>query len=102
MPKGYVIANYRTIHDPDGMADYATAAPPVLREHGGRVIVAQMSPDELEGGAGSAMVVLIEFDSVAAAHAWYESPGYGAARKFRQASSDCDITIVSGLDTVIA
>lgn len=102
MPKGYVIANYRTIHDQDGMADYSTAAPPVLREHGGRVIVAQTNPNELEGGAGSAMVVLIEFDSVAAAHAWYESPGYEAARKFRQASSDCDITIVSGLDTIIA
>ena len=99
MPKGYLIANYTSIHDPNGMAAYSKAAPPVLAEYGGEVIVAETKPVVLEGGEWtSAMLVVIEFESVEAAQSWYDSTGYVAARKFRQAASECEVMIVSGFE----
>jgi uncharacterized protein (DUF1330 family) len=98
MPKGYLVANYKSIHDPNGMAEYSKAAPPVLAEHGGNVILAETEPVVLEGEWNSAMLVVIEFESVDAARAWYDSSGYRAARAFRQASADCDIMIVPGFE----
>lgn len=99
MPKGYLIATYKSIHDPDGMAEYSKAAPPVLAEYGGQVIAAETKPLVLEGGEWtSAMLVVIEFESVEAARTWYDSPGYGAARAFRHASAECDVMIVSGFE----
>ncbi|UGB41617.1 DUF1330 domain-containing protein [Nocardioides sp. cx-173] len=94
-----MIAHYQAVHDPQGMEQYAKAAMPVLAEHGGRVIVAETAASVVEGDAWtSAQLVVIEFDSVDAARTWYDSPGYQAARAFRQASAECEVMIVSGFE----
>ena len=38
----------------------------------------------------------LEFDSVDAARAWYESEGDQNAAKLRQAAADCNVAILSG------
>jgi uncharacterized protein (DUF1330 family) len=40
--------------------------------------------------------VVLEFESVEAARAWYESEAYQKAAKLRQAAADCNAVIISG------
>jgi uncharacterized protein (DUF1330 family) len=39
---------------------------------------------------------VLEFESVDAARAWYESEPYQKAAKLRQAAADCNVVILSG------
>lgn len=50
----------------------------------------------LEGAAPDGMVML-EFDTVADAEAWYESPGYQATLPYRLRSADWRAFIVEGM-----
>jgi uncharacterized protein (DUF1330 family) len=95
MRKGYVILT-EAIHDQDGMRRYAEASMPALREYGGRILVADETFETVEGQWHGTRTVVVEFDSVDRARAWYGSPGYGAARPLRQAASDSNVVIVQG------
>lgn len=78
MPNAYWIATYHAIHDEVALAAYAKLAGPAMAAAGGRFIVRGMP--QLVKEAGKPMrVVVIEFDSVAAAQAAYQSEGYQAA-----------------------
>ncbi len=78
MPKAYWITTYHAIHDEAALAAYAKLAAPALMASGGKFIVRGMP--QLAKEAGKLMrVVAIEFESVAAAQAAYESPAYKEA-----------------------
>ncbi|MFJ4781956.1 DUF1330 domain-containing protein [Streptomyces sp. NPDC088794] len=95
MPKGYVIFT-EAIKDPAGMAAYSRAAGATLAESGGRVLSADPEPQTLEGEWYGDQTVVLEFDSVEAAQAWYESAGYTEARALRQAAATTNAVIVAG------
>jgi uncharacterized protein (DUF1330 family) len=95
MPKGYVILT-EAIHDPAGMEAYGEASGPSVAEHGGRVLVVEPNVEVLEGTWPGTRTVVVEFDSVEVARAWYHSAGYSAARPLRQAAADCNAVIVGG------
>jgi uncharacterized protein (DUF1330 family) len=75
MAKAYWIATYREIKDPAALEAYAKLAGPALWSAGGRNLVRGMPAKTLEAGLNMRTVV-IEFESVAAALAAYESPAY--------------------------
>ena len=52
--------------------------------------------DHREGGA-QGLVILIEFESLEAARAFYESDAYSEARAARERISDTDLILVEGL-----
>ncbi|HEY8525325.1 MAG TPA: DUF1330 domain-containing protein [Acidimicrobiales bacterium] len=95
MPKAYVILT-ETIHDPEGMKAYAEKA--AAASAPGMSMLA-MDPDVqvLEGEWPEGRTIVLEFESVEAARAWYESDAYQAAVPLRQAAADCNVVIVSGL-----
>ncbi|OAA25824.1 hypothetical protein UG55_101925 [Frankia sp. EI5c] len=95
MPKGYVILT-ETIHDPAGMAAYSRHSGGSLAEHGGRVLVVDDDVEVREGTWPGSRTVVIEYDSVEQARAWYESAGYQAAIPLRQAAADCNVIIAAG------
>ncbi len=95
MPKGYLILT-EDIHDPAGMAAYGSRSGAPLGEFGGRVLVVDGSVEVLEGEWHGNRTVVVEFESVERARAWYESPGYQAALPLRQAAADCHVIIASG------
>ncbi len=78
MPKAYWITTYHAIHDEAALAAYAKLAAPALAAAGGRFIVRGMPQVTKEAGK-MMRVVVIEFDSLAAAQAAYASEGYQAA-----------------------
>jgi uncharacterized protein (DUF1330 family) len=54
-------------------------------------------PEELEGEWHGTQTVLLEFESVEAAHEWYNSDAYQEAAKIRKKAADCNGAILNGL-----
>jgi uncharacterized protein (DUF1330 family) len=78
MPKAYWISAYREVRKPEALAAYAQLAGPALAAAGGRFVVRGMPAAVKEGGLMQRTVV-VEFDSLQAALAAYDSPGYKEA-----------------------
>ncbi len=94
MPKGYVILT-EDIKDPAGMAEYGKLAMQAM--DGATIVAVDQKPQVIEGSWHGSQTVVLEFESVEAARAWYESEGYQKAAKVRQAAADCNAVIVSGI-----
>jgi uncharacterized protein (DUF1330 family) len=95
MPKGYVILT-EAVKDPEGMKAYGKAAMPAMGQGGCTILSVDRAPQVLEGDWHGDQTVVLEFDSVAVARAWYESEAYQKAAKLRQAAADCNAVIISG------
>lgn len=96
MPKGYVILT-EAINDPEGMKAYARAAGPAMVNAG--VLVASRSAEVLEGQWHGDQTVVLEFDSVEAARAWYESEGYQNAKALREKAATTNAVILAGFES---
>jgi uncharacterized protein (DUF1330 family) len=97
MPKGYVILT-EAIKDQAGMDAYSRAAGPSMAQGGASVLAVDGQPQVLEGDWHGDRTVVLEFESVAAARAWYESEAYERAKPLRQAAADTNVVIVSGFE----
>lgn len=98
MPKGYWIATYQSISDPDALGKYAALAGPALTRAGGRFL-ARGLPAAMFEDAKNQRCVVIEFDSVEKAVAAYESPDYQAALAFLAGGAVArEIRIVPGAE----
>ncbi|MFI8194086.1 DUF1330 domain-containing protein [Streptomyces sp. NPDC085946] len=96
MPKGHVIMT-EAIRDEAGMAAYGKASVASMAEAGARVRVVDPSPHVLEDEWHGDRTV-VEFASVEAARAWYESAGYQEAKPLRQAAAVTNAGIVAGFE----
>ena len=93
MPKGYVILT-EEIKDPEGMKAYGRAAGAAMGNV--TILAVDRSPQVLEGEWHGHQTVVLEFDSVEDARAWYESDAYAKARELRQAAAQTNAVILSG------
>ncbi len=96
MAKGYWIATYFSISNPDAMAEYGKLAGPAIAAAGGRFLARGTAAMAYEKGLKQ-RVVVIEFDSVDKAAAAHDSAGYQAALKVLGNGADRDLRIVEGL-----
>jgi uncharacterized protein (DUF1330 family) len=96
MAKAYWVATYRSISNPDALAEYAKLAGPAIQAGGGRFLARGTAAKAYEKGVIQRCVV-IEFDSVDKAAAAHDSPGYQAALKALGNGAERDIRIVEGL-----
>ena len=96
MSKGIWVSTYRSISDPDAMAAYAKLAGPALEAGGARFLVRGMPSAVFEAGLQQ-RVVVIEFDSVAAAVAAHDSAAYQEALRALGQGAVRDIRIVESL-----
>jgi len=96
MAKAYWVATYRSIKNPDAMAAYAKLSRPAIEAAGGRILARGMPAATFELGLNE-RVVLIEFDSVEAARAAYDSPAYKEAHDALGDGADRDIRIVEAV-----
>jgi uncharacterized protein (DUF1330 family) len=94
MPKGYWIAHI-TVTDSEAYQVYRAIVPAILAKHGGTFLVRAGTQEIVEGNARPRTVV-IEFPSLAAARACYESHEYQAAKALRAKASSGDVCIVEG------
>ena len=95
MPKGYWIATYRSVSNPDALARYAKLAGPILEARGGKILARGLPARNFEGQAQRS--VIVEFASVDAAIAAYESPAYQEALALLDGAVERDVRIVEGV-----
>jgi uncharacterized protein (DUF1330 family) len=95
MPNGYVIFTI-AIHDQTGFETYVQKALPTLMLAAGRPIIVDDNPEVLEGKWHGSRTVVLEFDSVDAARAWYNSAGYQAIVDERHRAAETNVAIVGG------
>jgi uncharacterized protein (DUF1330 family) len=96
MAKGYWINFFRSIKDPEKLAAYIELAVPAIHAAGARFLVRGAPTKAYEAGLMMRTAV-IEFESVEAAIAAYESPAYQAALKALGDGAERDLRIVEGV-----
>ncbi len=87
-----------TVHvdDPETYKLYTARTPALIAKHGGRFLVRGGPVETLEGPPFGDRLVVIEFPSMEAARALYESPEYKAAMIHRHASSEATFLLAEG------
>ncbi|WP_298256974.1 DUF1330 domain-containing protein [uncultured Litoreibacter sp.] len=96
MPKAYWIA-HAEVSDPKVYEQYKAANAAPFKEFGARFVV-RGGAQEVREGAAKSRTVVIEFPSLEAAQACYDSPGYQAALAIRNPISEADLVIVEGYE----
>lgn len=94
MPKAYWIGHV-TVTDPAAYEAYRQANAAAFGKYGARFLVRGGAQEVVEGELRPRSVV-IEFPSLEAARACYESPEYRAAKALRTPVSLADLCIVEG------
>jgi uncharacterized protein (DUF1330 family) len=92
----YVIASVTEAHDDEALAEYRRRNTAAVEAHGGRFVVRGGAMEVLEGDWEPLRLVVMEFDDMDAARAWYESEEYQAAIPIRQGASTTGIVVVEG------
>lgn len=92
----YVIFNYLQVHDEQRILAYRKHAHPTVAQYGGRVKVRPGALDVREGPVSQYMIIT-EFDDLPAAHNWYESDEYQAARALREGAAEVQVIITTGI-----
>ena len=88
----YVIGEAH-VFNPDAMKGYGALIVASVKKYGGRYLARGARPEVLEGGPAH-NILLIEFESAAAAQRWYASPEYQAAKAVRQGNSNLRLLLV--------
>jgi uncharacterized protein (DUF1330 family) len=93
---GYVIAEVE-VTDPAPLKEYAAKAPQIIASYGGHYVIRGGKVEALEGEAPKGAIVVLGFDSVEKARAWYDSPEYKAIRPFRQNATKSRLLLAEGV-----
>lgn len=91
----FVMIREQTI-DPAALAEYGPRASLAVQGHPLKPLAAYGTLDHLEGDEVEAAVIL-EFPDMAAARAWYDSPSYQSALKYRHAGSKAMAFFLEGI-----
>lgn len=92
----YVIVNI-DVKDAVRYEDYKKMSPVSVKAYGGRFVARGGKAEVLEGTWQPKRLVILEFDTVEKAKAWWASPEYAEAKALRQATSTGDMVVVEGV-----
>ncbi len=94
-PPAYYIADFE-LTDPVGIRPYSAGVAATFEPFGGKFIVRGGEIATLEGERSKGRLVVIAFDSMEKAQAWYNSPEYQKLKPIRQMSGNSRTFIVEG------
>jgi uncharacterized protein (DUF1330 family) len=93
----YIIAQV-DINDPERYVEYTKKVPVSLAQYGGQFIARGGNAEVLEGEKPLPQrLVIIQFDSLERAKAWWSSEEYRDAKALRQATSNGTLFLVDGV-----
>jgi uncharacterized protein (DUF1330 family) len=92
----YVVVNIE-VRDRDTYERYKQLAAPTVAAYGGRYLVRGGATQKLEGVWSPSRFVILEFPTVEAGRAWWDSPEYQPAKALRHASAATDMVLVEGV-----
>lgn len=92
----YYISEYEIL-DREKMKPYSQKVESTFKPFTGRYIVRGGSISSLEGKGFKGGVVIIEFDSLELANAWYKSTEYNKIKPIRHSATKSRVYIIEGL-----
>jgi uncharacterized protein (DUF1330 family) len=92
----FVVSRVRMKPGP-ALEEYRSLAAESIERHGGRYLVRGGEQQVLEGEWAPATIIL-EFPTSEAARAWYASPDYARALRYRDEALDRDLVLVDGVE----
>jgi uncharacterized protein (DUF1330 family) len=96
MPRAYVIADV-TVTNADQMAKYREWSTKAMQEHGAEVLVRGGTIEVLEGPWTPSRLVMLAFESMDKARAFYASETYQHAITVRQGAGVMRMVVVEGV-----
>jgi uncharacterized protein (DUF1330 family) len=94
--RGYLLVEI-DVTDAAAYERYKKAASATIAAYGGKYLVRGGVAETLEGERQPKRIVLLEFESVAQARAWWSSEEYREPKKLRQRSAITQMTLVEGV-----
>ena len=95
MSSAYIIANV-DVTDPVQYEEYKKLSSIAMKANGAEICIRGGKVEVLEGDWNPSRFVMLKFPSVEAAHRFYDSPEYKAARKAREGAANMRMIIVEG------
>ena len=92
----YVILNIR-VTDATRYEDYKGMASASIAKHGGKYLVRGGKYEALEGDWALDRVVVLEFETIAKARAWWSSEDYSRAKDVRRPVATVKAVLVEGM-----
>jgi uncharacterized protein (DUF1330 family) len=93
---GYVVVDI-TVRDREAYERYKQLAAQAVAVYGGKYLVRGGATEILEGTWQPQRCVILEFPSVEAGRAWWESPEYAPAKALRQSCAATEMLLVDGV-----
>lgn len=93
---GYVIANVEVL-DPAGFEEYRQRVPATIAKYGGRYLVRGGQTETKEGDWSPQRLIVLEFESLARAHEWFDSPEYAPLIVLRKRSANTQLVFAEGV-----
>ena len=91
----YVIVQGK-VENPELLAQYVAKAGPTIRSHQGRTIAFDDEPVVVEGKMEHPRTVIVEFPSMTAFRAWYDSPEYQGILPLRLKATQGTLIVAKG------
>ena len=91
----YIIADVQ-VTDPEVYVGYTKLVPATVAAYGGKFVVRGGAAENMEGDWEPNRVVVLEFESVAQAKAWYNSEEYREPKGIRHSASPGKMIVVEG------
>ena len=98
--KAYVIVEIEMM-DPQGYEAYKKLAPPTIAAYGGKYLARGGQTVVLEGSWQPKRLVILEFESLERAGAWWNSPEYAEPKRLRQASAITNMVMIEATPPVM-
>ena len=93
---GYMIADVN-VTDPEGFEEYRKLVSATIEAYGGRYVVRGGATETVEGDWNPSRLVVLEFESVEQAKAWYYSNEYAGPKEMRHNSATTNAIFVEGM-----
>jgi len=92
----YLISDV-TARNAEAFQTYRTRAAASIEQYGGRYLVRGGPIETLEGDWTPRAIIVVEFDDLERARAWYRSPEYAAALAVRDEALSRNLILVDGI-----
>ncbi|MDP6497900.1 MAG: DUF1330 domain-containing protein [Dehalococcoidia bacterium] len=92
----YVIGAIQSVNDPTAFSEYQNLALPTLAKYCGTVVIGSTKIEVADGNWSPTGMVVVEFETMAKAKEWYNSPDYNPLVLRRTASADSGVIFVDG------
>ena len=92
----WLFVSIQSVNDPAGFGEYRQLAGATLAKYGGKLLGGGNKIEVMDGDWSPAAVVAIEFESLAKAKEWYNSPEYQAVLPKRLNTTNGGVVFVDG------